>query len=167
MKQSRVDTSAQEDIANLVHRMRYDWDSRAIDDARFFVAFGQRGQKDEDFDATAAEVVARIRRDLPWLAQQTVRSRRILEIGCGVGRLMRHLAADCGEIHGVDISDEMIRLGRAMADWNPDAHLHLVMENDLRAFADASFDVVYSYAVMQHLPDRVLFWRYIRKRSEY
>ena len=26
-----------------------------------------------------------------------------------------------------------------------------------------SFDVVYSYAVMQHLPDRILFWRYLHE----
>ena len=144
--------------------MREDWNSRAIDDARYFVAFGQRKQTDEEFNATAAEAVARIRRDFHWLSQHTsVRSRRILEIGCGVGRLIRNLADDCGEIHGVDISDEMIRLGQEWLAGIPHAHLHVAAESDLRAFASNSFDVVYSYAVMQHLPDRILFWRYLQE----
>ena len=116
--------------------MREDWNGRALDDARYFVAFGQRRQSDEDFNATAADAIRRIRRDFHWLAQHaSVRSRRILEIGCGVGRLMRNLAEDCGEIHGVDISDEMIRLGREWLAGIPHAHLHVATESDLRAFA--------------------------------
>ena len=164
MMQSNSENISQQEIPSLVRRMREDWNSRAIDDARYFVAFGQRKQTDEEFNATAAEAVARIRRDFHWLSQHTsVRSRRILEIGCGVGRLIRNLADDCGEIHGVDISDEMIRLGQEWLAGIPHAHLHVAAESDLRAFASNSFDVVYSYAVMQHLPDRILFWRYLQE----
>jgi SAM-dependent methyltransferase len=162
MTQSNLDTVDQEMIPRLAQRMREDWNSRAIEDARFYVAFGRRNQTEEEFNATATDVVTRIRRDLPWLARHgSVRSRRFLEIGCGVGRLMYNLADQCGEIHGVDISDEMIRLGRERLAGIPHAHFHVTAESDLRAFVSASVDVVYSYAVMQHLPDRILFWRYL------
>jgi SAM-dependent methyltransferase len=164
MTQSNPENPAQQEISGLIRRMREDWNGRAIDDARYYVAFGQRKQRDEDFNATAAEAVARIRRDFQWLARDvSVRSRRFLEIGCGPGRLMRNLASDCGEIHGVDISDEMIRLGREWLSAIPHAHLHVATENDLRAFANGSFDVVYSYAVIQHFPDRIPFWRYLQE----
>ena len=163
MTQSKLEGDDQESIASLVHRMRADWNSRAIEDARYFIAFGQRNQNDQEFNATAAGVVARIRRDFSWLQDASVRSRRILEIGCGMGRIMRNLADDCGEIHGVDISDEMIRLGQKWLAAIPHAHLHVATDSDLRAFASDSFDVVYSYAVMQHLPDRSFFWRYLRE----
>jgi SAM-dependent methyltransferase len=163
MTQSNLEGDDRQIIPSLVQRMRADWNSRAIEDARFFIAFGERNQQDEGFNATAAEVVARIRRDLHWLGPDiSVRSRRFLEIGCGVGRLVRNLANDCGEIHGVDISDEMIRLGQEWLAEVPHAHLHVTTDSDLRTFSNDYFDVVYSYAVMQHLPDRILFWRYLR-----
>ena len=40
------------------------------------------------------------------------RALRALEIGCGPGRLMKPLSRNFGEIHGVDVSDEMVRLAR-------------------------------------------------------
>jgi ubiquinone/menaquinone biosynthesis C-methylase UbiE len=192
MMKSSLDVVHQQSIPHLVHRMREDWNSRAREDARFFVAFGQRNQTEQDFDATAADVVKRIRRDLPWLARYgsvcsarplqighrikhltqnlpwlarpgSVRSRRFLEIGCGIGRLMQNIADECGEIHGVDISDEMIRLGRERLAGVSRAYFHVTIESDLRAFTNDTFDVVYSYAVMQHLPDRILFWRYLQE----
>jgi ubiquinone/menaquinone biosynthesis C-methylase UbiE len=52
------------------------------------------------------------------------RNRRALEIGCGPGRLMRPLSRHFGEIHGVDISDEMIALAREKLRDIPHAHAH-------------------------------------------
>jgi len=73
------------------------------------MAFGRRKQEDREFFQTAAETVA-------WLEDEMRRldgapeTRRALEIGCGPGRLMRPLAAHFAEIHGVDVSDQMIQL---------------------------------------------------------
>lgn len=146
----------------LIERMRADWNSRAAEDARFYIACGRRSEPDAQFQRHALEVVTRVRRDFHWLSpSKPTSARRFLEIGCGVGRLMQHLAQDCGEIHGVDISDEMITRGREFLSSIPHAHLHVAKESDLRAFADSSFDLVYSYAVLQHLPAKELFWRYI------
>jgi|KBSSwiStaDraftv2_1062776.scaffolds.fasta_scaffold16274_5 SAM-dependent methyltransferase len=148
--------------SDLIGRMRADWNSRAAEDARFYIACGRRSESDARFKSHAAEVISRIRRDFHWLSQsKPLSARRFLEIGCGVGRLMEHLAQDCGEIHGVDISDEMVAQGRKFLSAVPHAHLHVATESDLRAFADSSFDLVYSYAVLQHLPAADLFWRYI------
>ena len=52
------------------------------------------------------------------------RARRALEIGCGPGRLMRPMSRHFGEIHGVDVSDEMIRLAREKLRGMPHAHAH-------------------------------------------
>lgn len=141
--------------------MRRDWDDRAREDARYYVAFGRRDQDDEEFARTADHVLDRLRRDCLYLHAAAVHERRFLEIGCGIGRLMRPLAADCGEIHGVDISPEMAaRAGEYLAS-TPSAHVHVTEANDLAAFAGNSFDFVYSYAVFQHIPDRSFVERYI------
>jgi SAM-dependent methyltransferase len=151
-------------MSAVVDCMRDDWNRWAREDARFFIACVRRAERSEDFAAGASEVVRRIRRDIDWLPlSRPRRERRFLEIGCGIGRLMRPLASDCGEIHGVDISDEMVRLGRDQLCDLPHAQLHVTAGSDLDAFADRSCDFLYSFAVMQHLPDVALFWRYWRE----
>jgi len=44
--------------------MREDWNSRAEEDAGYYVAFGRRDQDDEDFFATGAETAAGIALEL-------------------------------------------------------------------------------------------------------
>ena len=144
-----------------IERMRRDWDDRARSDAKYYVACQRRNQSDEDFDRGAADILARARRDYPHLPKAETRARRFLEIGCGLGRLMRWLAQDCGEIHGVDISPEMVAAGRARLADIRHAHFHVAGNSDLAAFSSASFDFVFSYAVFQHIPERALVYRYI------
>ena len=97
---------------DIIEWMRRDWDARALKDAMYYVNCQRWDQQDEEFNCSAPDIVARVRRDFPLLTLSAVKERRFLEIGCGIGRLMLALAADCGEIHGVDISSVMVRLGR-------------------------------------------------------
>lgn len=150
-------------MQDLIQQMRRDWDTRAREDARYYVAFGRRNQDDEEFAQTAEHVLDRLRRDCLYLPDASVRERRFLEIGCGLGRLMRPLAADCGEIHGVDISPEMVARAADYLASTPSTHVSVTEGNDLSAFAGDSFDFVYSYAVFQHIPDRSLVERYIEE----
>src|SRR5690348_2134708 len=92
----------------VLDRMRSDWNERASEDAYYYVAFGRREQDDEEFFSTAADVLRLLSGELKRLRSRDA----ALEIGCGPGRLMRPLAQHFGEIHGVDVSDEMIRLAR-------------------------------------------------------
>jgi len=145
-------------------RMRSDWNRRAREDAHYFVAFGRRDQDDEEFFATAAEMARGLENELERLPREvSPRARRALEIGCGPGRLMRPLSRHFGEIHGVDVSDEMIALAREKLAGIPHAHVHHTPTSDLAAFADDSFDFVYSYAVFQHIPDREVVFRYFKE----
>src|SRR5258708_15531090 len=93
-------------------RMRADWNARAGEDAGYYVALGRRGQDDAGFFATATEVI----NGLEWELRRAPRLERArwraLEIGCGPGRLMRPMSRHFAEIHGVDVSDEMIALAR-------------------------------------------------------
>ena len=70
-------------------RMREDWNARAREDANYYVAFGRREQNEDEFFATAAEVVAGVEWELKHLGPPVNRrARRALEIGCGPGRLI-------------------------------------------------------------------------------
>jgi 2-polyprenyl-3-methyl-5-hydroxy-6-metoxy-1,4-benzoquinol methylase len=74
---------------------------------------------------------------------------RALDFGCGIGRLSVALARFFAHVDGVDISGEMI----ARAEPHPDVTYHRA--DDLAAFADASFDFVYSMIVLQHMPQEM------------
>lgn len=148
---------------DLCEWMREDWNRRAREDARYYVAFGRRGQDDEEFFASGLELAGALARELKRLPGGNPRARRALEIGCGLGRLMLHLAREFGEIHGVDVSDEMVRMAREKLAAIPHAHVHLTGGAGLAAFADDSFDFVYSYAVFQHIPSREIVFAYLRE----
>jgi SAM-dependent methyltransferase len=148
---------------NVTERMRRDWNERAREDANFYVAFGRRDQDDEEFFASAADVVRGLEFDLRRLNGANRRAWRALEIGCGPGRLLRPMSRSFGEIHGVDVSDEMIRRAQANLRGIPHAHVHHTSGADLAPFADESFDFIYSYAVFQHIPSRDVVMQYLRE----
>lgn len=142
--------------------MREDWNRRAREDAHYYVAFGRRDQDDDEFFATAREIFVSLEAELRRLPPNpNPRSRRALEIGCGPGRLMKPMSRHFGEIHGVDVADEMIVRARHNLRDIPHAHPHATSGADLAPFADESFDFVYSYAVFQHIPSRDVVFRYL------
>ena len=140
-------------------RMRADWNGRAGEDANYYVAFGRRDQAEEEFFSTAADVVRDLELQLPRLRGRA----SALEIGCGPGRLLRPMSRHFAEIHGVDVSDEMVRIARERLRDTPNAHPHHGSGAGLELFADNSFDFVYSYAVFQHIPSRDVVFNYLRE----
>lgn len=145
-------------------RMRADWNQRARQDAHYYVAFGGRDQDEAAFDATASEVLPSIETELKRFPKNANRRAwRALEIGCGPGRLVKPMSRHFGEIHGVDVSDEMILLARQRLANIPHAHFHATNGASLAQFADESFDFVYSYAVFQHIPSREVVLEYMRE----
>ncbi len=88
--------------------------------------------------------------------------KRILDIGCGVGRLIPGLAKYfTGEIWGLDISEEMIRQGDRLC---PVKRAQFVVGNgkNLEGLNDDYFDYVFSYIVFQHFPSTRLVWSYLQ-----
>jgi len=80
------------------------------------------------------------------------RREHALDFGCGVGRLTAALTDHFTAVTGVDISSPMLAEARRL---NPAGARATFVHNDapdLRLFADASFDLVYSSLVLQHLP---------------
>src|SRR5947209_8529580 len=147
------------DDPQVLERMRADWNERAAEDANYYVAFGAREQNEDEFFATGDPVVRTLTAELKRLPGRAA----ALEIGCGPGRLMRPLSRHFDEIHGVDVSDRMIRLATERLRDTPNAHPHHSSGSDLALFAGNTFDFVYSYAVFQHIPSREVVFSYLRE----
>jgi ubiquinone/menaquinone biosynthesis C-methylase UbiE len=148
----------------VVERMRADWNARAREDAHYYVAFGRRDQDDSEFLSTASDVIRDLEGELKRLPANLPRNgRKALEIGCGPGRLMRPMSRHFSEIHGVDVSDEMIAQAKQRLRDIPSAHPHAASGSDLAQFPDNHFDFVYSYAVFQHIPSSEVVFSYLRE----
>jgi len=86
----------------------------------------------------------------------------VLEIGCGTGRVLQHLAGRYREVHGIDIAGEMVKQGEHRLAGLPNIHFHQGNGYDLEAFADESIDLVYSALVFQHMP-KTFAYNYFRE----
>ncbi|MDX1518299.1 MAG: class I SAM-dependent methyltransferase, partial [Woeseiaceae bacterium] len=86
----------------------------------------------------------------PWL--NSMRDQDVLEVGCGVGRWTRMLAANGNRVTAIDLSPTMIDETRTrLLEAGLDAELHVA---DVASFdAGKQFDSVISVTVIQHVTD--------------
>lgn len=106
---------------------------------------------DDDFLALGRADVAVARVWLDRLGLPTEWD-RVLDFGCGAGRLSQALAEHAVEVVGVDISAPMLEQARRLDRSNGRCRFVLKEAGDLRLFGDGEFDLVYSELVLQHLP---------------
>jgi ubiquinone/menaquinone biosynthesis C-methylase UbiE len=141
-------------LRDFTQAMKRDWDERARTDAKWFINSLRLGQSEEEFDQSGVVEIERlVLADLTLLAQgRDPKSLRVLEIGCGAGRMTKHLAAIFGEVAGVDVSGEMIRQARARLAGIANARLYETSGVDLAIFPDEEFDLILSAYVFQHVP---------------
>ena len=150
----------------LEEKMRSDWNERARRDAYYYATTGRRQQESAEFLKTAELVLPFLRSALARIRTDSATgARRALEVGCGPGRLMLPMSRFFDEIHGVDVSDEMLALARRNLRDVPNAQLARNSGSDLAAFQPRYFDFVYSYAVFQHIPSIEVVSRYLEESA--
>jgi SAM-dependent methyltransferase len=142
--------------------MRRYWDARADEDAYYFVdnrleygnpderRFWEDGPAVVDAVLDAAE--ARIRPE-----------DRIVEIGCGIGRLTRARAERAASVVAVDVSERMLAKARESNPGLDNVVWRLGDGESLRGIGDASADACFSHVVFQHIPDPEITLGYVRE----
>ena len=148
-----------------LEKMRHDWDARARENARHYVNTERTDWTDDAFFASGEQQVAEdILTDMQNICQgKDPREMRVVEIGCGAGRITRALAKLFGEVHAVDISSEMVAAARrALADL-PNAHVYQNNGCDLTVIPAREFDFAYSAIVFQHIPSREIIETYVHE----
>ncbi len=143
-----------QNLEEFSHVMKRDWDDRARHDAKWFINTLKFQQTEEEFDRSGILEVERL--VLADLQQLTRRrdpgSLRLLEIGCGTGRMIKHLARVFGEVAGTDVSGEMIRHAQEKLKGFTNVALYETNGIDFPMLPDESFDLVLSAYVFQHVP---------------
>lgn len=74
----------------------------------------------------------------------------VLDLGCGIGRIEKYLAPYCKEIHGIDVSENMLKLAKKNVVYG-NVHFHKNNGRDLSIFPDEKFDFCFSIATLQHI----------------
>jgi SAM-dependent methyltransferase len=137
--------------------MEHDWDVRAtfdpLNSATGCMTAGEA-------EASAEEALhGRILRGVNITGESVV-----LEIGCGMGNLLKQLAPLVSKAYGVDISGEMIRRASEHLRDCTNVSLHKTT-GGLAMFPDNYFDFVFSSGVFIHFPDKSLVYEYFREVS--
>jgi SAM-dependent methyltransferase len=145
--------------------MREDWDQRAKENARYYVNTATADWTDDEFFASGERTVSdEILTDLVNVCQgKPAKDMRVLEIGCGAGRVTRALANLFGEVHGVDVSGEMVRQAKLALGDRPNAFVYQNNGKDLVVVPELEFDFAFSSIVFQHIPSREIIENYVRE----
>lgn len=143
--------------------MRQFWDARAKEDAFYFVD-NRIGYRDPESEARFwADGVGALDSVLGALEIEVGVTDRVVEIGCGVGRLTRVLSERAASVKALDVSAEMLEQARehnealANVEW---------LHGDgvsLTGIADGEADLVVSHVVFQHIPDPQITLGYVRE----
>ena len=85
---------------------------------------------------------------------------KLLDFGCGVGRMTRAFSRHFESCVGIDISEKMIALARQFNSGHPCCEF-IASDAGVLPFVEKSFDFVFTVLVLQHLASRSMILEYI------
>ena len=145
---------------NISTKMKTDWNRRAKHHAQFWIAsedfhsnkkFAQSGKQ----SAQALLSIISPYYDPSWT---------VLDIGCGIGRMLKPLAHHFHALVGIDVSGEMIKKSKKWLQCVENVNTLETSGIDLNPLLSEHFDLVYSYVAFQHMP-RQVFERYLAESN--
>jgi lipopolysaccharide biosynthesis glycosyltransferase len=141
-------------------RMGRFWDERAREDAFFFVDSRlEYGRPDEERFWREGE--ADLETLLSMVGATVAPGDRVLDLGCGLGRLTRALAGRARAVVAVDVSAEMLARARALNEGLDGVTWVHGDGETLAGVEDASCDAAVSHVVFQHIPDPAVTLGYV------
>lgn len=78
--------------------------------------------------------------------------KKVLDLGCGSGYGAMRLAKIASEVHGVDVAEDAISYAKERFK-RANLHFHRIDPSEQLPFTNASFDVVLSFQVIEHVSD--------------
>lgn len=106
--------------------------------------------KQEFFASGVHHVTSLLKNCRDWVDPSFVPA-RVLDFGCGVGRVLIPLAAAAESAIGVDISPSMLQEARRNCDEQGLDNVSLVLSDDELSAVEGLFDLIHSSIVFQHI----------------
>lgn len=78
--------------------------------------------------------------------------RRVLDFGCGVGRVVIPFAGVAQEVVGLDVSSSMLREAERNCEVYGVTNARLLLSDDALTSLNGTFDLIHSCIVFQHIP---------------
>jgi SAM-dependent methyltransferase len=134
------------------------WDDKARENAYWYVSsYGPYEGRDlTEFWASGPKIWRELCDSIGYRPRA---SDVVVEIGCGVGRLTRAIAADVARVEAFDLSREMLAIAR-QADLG-NVRFHHGDGVSLRPLTAGTADCVLAYCVFQHLPSTAVLGGYL------
>ena len=112
-----------------------------------------------EFDKSGEPEAIELLSNLPPALNEWV----VCDVGCGVGRLEKLISNKFKEVHGVDVSEEMVEKGRDRLKGYSNVFLQQSDGKGLAMFRDCMFNLVFSVGVFQHVPRNIVFNNYFKE----
>lgn len=118
------------------------WDMEGLSLGRAKKMMGACSATDTEFEAAGERYAEAM---LPMIDSES----RVLDLGCGIGRIALYMAPHCHELHAVDVSSRMLQHAKRRLKDLPNVQMKRIDgEAALRDFADDYFDLCYCIQVM-------------------
>lgn len=162
-------TQLKRDNANITDWMKKDWDLRAKKDPLFFTRSKKKQTLNDFWQSGKIDRGAIIGINLPRhqkiFQDKDPKKMKVLEIGCGNGRILIPMSEIFGQVMGVDVSPEYCKLANERIKKIPNCKVYENNGKDLSMFPDSYFDFCYSFIVFQHIPHKKIITSYIKEVS--
>jgi ubiquinone/menaquinone biosynthesis C-methylase UbiE len=132
------------------------WDSLAA--SRELASVAACGEREESEVRSSVQNCIHNLRELAQISEHD----EVLEIGCGVGRVGREIAAHCKSWTGCDVSARMLGYAKERLEGIDNIRLVSLRHGGLGEFKAESFDVVFATNMLGHL-DEIDRWRYVEE----
>jgi SAM-dependent methyltransferase len=126
------------------------WERRAQSSARDYFVASHEGWSDEALWDLHARLD--LRTLFAGFTRENLARKRVLEIGCGVGRLAARLAPVVAEYVGYDIAPSMVAEANKRCSAHANVSFHVGQGDGVPDSIRGSFDVVFAHAVLIHVP---------------
>jgi ubiquinone/menaquinone biosynthesis C-methylase UbiE len=134
------------------------WDAKAAENPYWYVSsYGSYDERNlEEFWQAGHRIWRDLREAVGYVPGH---DDVVVEIGCGVGRLTRAIAADVAHVHAFDISEGMLEVARRSGLSN--ATFRRGEGDSLAGAPTGAADLAIAYCVFQHLPSLAVLERYL------
>ncbi len=118
----------------------------------FWAMTGISGWELADFFQTGRHQIAQLHEEMQRLGYPR-RFQRVLDFGCGIGRVAPALCEHFAEYIGLDVAESLICKARELHRDLANAQF-LVNTTGRLELPDNSIDLIFSFGVFQHIPDQ-------------